>query len=102
MAQIEWTESAIADLDAIADYISLDNPIAATKVVKEIFHRVSLLADFPEMCPHPHDLPEQRYRHLSVPPVRIFYRIEKDTVYIIYIMRAERHLALLDLENRSE
>ena len=26
MAQVVWTEPALTDLDAIADYIALDNP----------------------------------------------------------------------------
>lgn len=101
MAQVTWTEPALSDLDAIADYIALDNPAAASKVVIEVFEKVSMLKDFPEMFPHAHDLPDKRYRHMSVPPVRVFYRIEADKVYIIYIMRAERHLTLVDLENRT-
>jgi ParE-like toxin of type II ParDE toxin-antitoxin system len=34
MAQVVWTEPALADLDAIADYIALDNPEAARLLVK--------------------------------------------------------------------
>jgi len=101
MAQIRWTEPALSDLDAIADYIALDNPVAASKVVLEVFNEVSKLADFPEMFSAPHDLPDKRYRHMSVPPVRVFYRIEEDTVYIVYVMRAEKHLTLVDLEDRT-
>jgi toxin ParE1/3/4 len=97
VAQVEWTESALSDLDAIADYIALDNQPAASKFVTEVFNRVELLEDFPEMCPHPHDLPDQRYRHLSIPPARIFYRVEADIVHIIYVMRAEKLLRLSDL-----
>ena len=98
MAQIEWAESALADLDAIADYIAIDNSVAAAKFVREVFDKVKLLGDFPEMCPYAHDLPDQRYRHLSIQPVRIFYRVQEDTVYIVYVMRAERHLELMNLE----
>ncbi|MGJ8657108.1 MAG: type II toxin-antitoxin system RelE/ParE family toxin [Akkermansiaceae bacterium] len=92
----------MSDLDAIADYIALDNPVAASKVVLEVFEKVSMLEDFPEMFAHPHDLPDKRYRHMPVPPVRVFYRIEEDTVYIVYIMRSERHLTLVDLEERTK
>ena len=102
MAQVSWTESSLSDLDAIADYIAIDNPIAASEVVLEVFEKVSMLEDFPEMFPHPHDLPDKRYRHMSIPPVRVFYRIEGDTVYIVYIMRAERHLTIVDLEDRTQ
>jgi toxin ParE1/3/4 len=33
MAEIIWAEPAIQDLDAIADYIALDNPMAARQMV---------------------------------------------------------------------
>ncbi|MBK1791552.1 type II toxin-antitoxin system RelE/ParE family toxin [Persicirhabdus sediminis] len=88
----------MAELDAIADYIALDRPSAASNLIKEVFSRVSLLEDFPEMCPHPHDLPGTRYSHLSIPPLRVFYRIEGEIVYIVYVMRAERLLRLENLE----
>lgn len=100
MARLVWTEPALADLDAIADYIALDRPDAASRLVKEVFARVSLLEDFPEMCPHPHDLPDTRYRHLSIPPLRLFYRVDEDTVYIVYVMRSERLLRIEDLEKK--
>lgn len=98
MARLIWTEPALADLEAIADYIALDRPDAASRLVKEVMARVSLLEDFPEMCPHPHDLPDSRYRHLSIPPLRLFYRVEGNVVYIVYIMRSEKLLRLKDLE----
>ena len=37
MAQVIWTEPALSDLDAIADYISLDNPEAAKALVQRVF-----------------------------------------------------------------
>ena len=37
MAEIVWTEPALSDLDAIADYIALDNPRA---LVRRVFLHV--------------------------------------------------------------
>lgn len=34
MAELIWTEPALQDLDAIADYIALDKPEAARQLVK--------------------------------------------------------------------
>ncbi len=45
MARIIWTEPALQELDEIADYISLDNPVAAKSLVREAFKRVDYLAD---------------------------------------------------------
>ena len=33
MAALIWTEPALQDLDAIADYIALDDPLAARELV---------------------------------------------------------------------
>ncbi|MFT4176420.1 MAG: type II toxin-antitoxin system RelE/ParE family toxin [Luteolibacter sp.] len=101
MARLIWTDPALEDLGQIADYIALDNPLAARRLVRKVFTKVELLRDFPEMCSVPHDLPDSRYRHLIVNPLRIFYRYEEDTVYIIYVMRAERLLRPTDLEERG-
>lgn len=38
MAQIKWTESTLDDLNEIAEYIALDKPSAAKKLVKEILN----------------------------------------------------------------
>ena len=42
MAEVIWAEPALNDLDAIADYIALDNPEAARRLVQKIFEHVDL------------------------------------------------------------
>lgn len=102
MARLIWTEPALEDLGQIADYIALDDPAAAKRLVGKVFRKVELLRDFPEMCPAPHDLPDSRYRHLVVRPLRIFYRVEGDEVFIVYVMRSERLLKASDLEEHEQ
>ncbi|GEM_PF-1398021 len=48
MAKVIWTEPAVSDLDAIADYIALDNPLAAAQLVQRAFRNVERLEKFPE------------------------------------------------------
>lgn len=98
MARLIWTEPALEDLGQIADYIALDDPAAAKRLVRAVFTKVELLQTFPEMCPIPHDLPGSRYRHLIVNPLRIFYRVEGDSVLIVYVMRSERLPRASDIE----
>jgi len=102
MARLIWTEPALQDLEQIADYIALDNPSAAKRLVKKVFKQTSLLESFPEMCPHPHDLPNTAYRHLVINPLRIFYRIQDESIFIIYVMRHERPLRLSDFNERDD
>jgi toxin ParE1/3/4 len=101
MARVIWTEPALEDLGQIADYIALDNPDAAKRLVRKVFTRVELLENFPEMCPVPHDLPDSRYRHLVVKPLRIFYRVDAGSVLVIHVMRSERLLRSSDLEEHD-
>ena len=71
MARVVWSEPALQDLEQIGDYIALDDPIAAKKLVRTVFDKVELLKSFPEMCSIPEDLPDGRYRHLIVGPLRM-------------------------------
>ena len=48
MVEIIWTEPALSDLDAVADFIALENPAAAQKLVGKIFRHVDQLADHPQ------------------------------------------------------
>ncbi len=102
MVEIVWTEPALSDLDAIADYIALDNPEAARQLVQRVFKHVELLADHPRLGPKPRELKGWRYRQIVEPPCRIFYRQEQDRVYILYVMRSERPLHPRILAARSK
>lgn len=101
MAEIIWTESAIGELDEIADYIALDNPQAAREVVQRVFDHVAQLAAHPESGSRPAELKGSRYRQIVEPPCRIFYRVDKDSVVILYVMRSERALRRSRLPSRG-
>ena len=49
MPNLEWKAAAIADLLAIVDYISDDNPDAAQALKDEIETKTSRLPDHPQM-----------------------------------------------------
>ena len=92
MAEIVWSEPAHADLDAIADFVALENPTAAAGLVRKVFEHIEQLRNHPESGPRPAELKGWRYRQIVEPPCRVFYRYERDTVYVVHVMRAERKL----------
>ena len=104
MAQLIWTEPALLDLDEVAEYIALDNSSAASNYVQKVFDRVERLSTYPNSGKRPKELPRTSYREVVVPPCRIFYRVEKDIVYILHVMRSERLLQpfLLDRRNKEK
>lgn len=102
MAEIVWTEPALSDLDAIADYIALENPDAARELVRRIFRHVGQLAVHPRSGSKPQELRGWRYRQIVEPPCRLFYREDEDRIYILYVMRAERLLPRGRLRSRDQ
>jgi toxin ParE1/3/4 len=93
MAEIIWTEHALAQLSDIAGYIALDKPAAASALVKRVFDHVSKLASHPKSGPRiPELLPASRYRQIVETPCRVFYRYDReaDICYILSVIRGER------------
>lgn len=92
MVRLKWTEPALSDLDAIADYIALDKPDAARKYVQRVFDAVERLQNFPISGTKIPELPDLPYRQLVVSPCRILYRVMDKEVVILSVMRSERQL----------
>jgi plasmid stabilization system protein ParE len=92
MAKVIWTEPALNDLDAIADYIALDNPAAARDLVQRVFRHVEQLIAHPDSGSKPEELRGWRCRQIIEPPCRILYRRDRSTVYALYGLRGERKL----------
>lgn len=98
MAEVVWTEPALSDLDAVADYIALENPDAARAPVQRVFH----LADHPRSGSKPPELRGWRFRQIVEPPCRIFFREDSNRLFILHVMRAERPLQPGTLRSRDE
>ena len=92
MARLIWTEPALKDLETIAEYIALDKPDAAQRYIRKVFDSVERLKRFPGSGSVPPEIRNLPYRQIVIPPCRIFYRVEKEHVFIIYVMRSEQLL----------
>jgi len=100
MAEIVWTDPALSDLDAIADYIALENPSAARQLVRRVFRHVEQLKLHPRSGSKPGELRGWRYRQIVEPPCRLFYRFDGKRVFIVHVMRMERLLPKSALRGR--
>jgi toxin ParE1/3/4 len=99
MAQVRWTEEASQWLHTIHDYIAVESPRSAQKVVKGIYERAQLLADFPEIGYVYQREPDGVVRILLYGHYRIAYQVgDGGTVVILGIfhgrMEVERYLRL--------
>ena len=102
MAEIVWSEPALSDLEAIADYIALENPAAAAQLVALILAHVEQLADHPESGSRPQELKRSRYRQIVEPACRVFYRHDGQRVFVLHVMRYERLLRKAQLSPRAK
>jgi toxin ParE1/3/4 len=92
MAEVIWTEPALSDLDAIADYIAIENPVAAARLVRRVFRHVEQLQAHPKSGSRPSELSGSRYRQIVEPPCRVLYRYDGESVFILHVMRSEQLL----------
>src|SRR5260370_38270766 len=94
MAGLMWTEPALKDLDAIADYIALDDPLAARELGQRVFQHVEQLQAHPESGSLPPELrrSSRRHRQIVEPPCRVFYRYDRRSKnpLVLYVMRGGR------------
>ncbi|MFP5439986.1 MAG: type II toxin-antitoxin system RelE/ParE family toxin [Gammaproteobacteria bacterium] len=101
MAQVIWTEPALSDLDAIADYIAIENPVAAAELVQRVFGHVEQLEAHPESGGKPPEYKRSRYRQIVEPPCRVFYRYDGEKVFVLFVMRSEQLLRKGQLTSRE-
>lgn len=92
MAEVIWTEPALRDLDAIADYVAVEDPAAAARLVERVFRHVEQLEAHPRSGSRPSELKGSRYRQIVESPCRIFYRYDGESVLILHVMRSEQFL----------
>jgi len=86
--EIIYYPTAMDDVRNILNYISIDNPPAAYKLIDKIDHAVQSLADFPSKGVIPKDLQLKikQYRMLIIESYIVFY-IPNHTLSEIEIMR---------------
>lgn len=102
MVEIVWSDPALSDLDAIADYIALEDRTAAAELVRRIVTHVEMLVDHPQSGSKPQELKRSRYRQIVDPPCRVFYRYDGQKVFILHVMRSERLLRKGRLASRTK
>ncbi|MDF2804207.1 MAG: translation repressor RelE [Anaerocolumna sp.] len=89
---IEYLPIAAQDLTEIIDYIKIDDPQAAMKLLDDIDDSISKLELFPDMGTVPKDLRLQSlsYRILIIESYHVFYIMMDDIVEIHRIISGKR------------
>jgi toxin ParE1/3/4 len=88
--KVVYTEEALKDLDAIADWLFVHYPTAAPAVERRIRSIVAHIARWPESARRSASRPDVRMASLGRYPYKIFYRVTDDAVEILHIHHAAR------------
>ena len=87
--KIQWTRPALADLEAIGDFLARDNPVAAEQVVVRLVASVDVLRDHPDLG-RPGRLTGTRELVVSGTPDVVPYRALGNEVQILAVFRGAR------------
>jgi len=93
--QVEWAAIAQHDLKQTIDYISIDSPGNASRILQEIRQKVSALYTMPDRGRIVPELKEQgihTYRELVIAPWRVIYRISDTTVFVLSGIDSRRNV----------
>lgn len=93
--KINWANVAENDLIEIIEYIPIDSPADALKILQKIKKMASSLHSIPErgrVVPELQDQAILIYREIVIPPWRIIYRISDHDVYVLTVLDARRNV----------
>lgn len=82
MAEIVWTAEAQRWLEDIYQFIAADNPNAASRVVSDIYERVQVLRQHPQLG-YPYTPSQREVRILLYGHYRIAYLVRTDGDIVI-------------------
>jgi toxin ParE1/3/4 len=87
--RLKWLSQAICNLDAEAEYISLDSPAAAVRTVAAIVDAVELLKQYPALG-RPGRVPGTRELVVRGTPYIVPYRVRGDAVELLRVFHGAR------------
>jgi plasmid stabilization system protein ParE len=88
--KVVYTDEALDDLDAIANWLIVHYPAVAPAVERRIRSILAHIARWPESSRRSAKRPGVRVVALGRYPYKIFYRVTGDTIEILHIHHAAR------------
>ena len=93
--EISFAESALRDLAEIRDWYTAEQvPEVGDRLVAEVFERVEVLADHPDIGRIVPEFGQPFLRELIHTPFRIVYRRDPQRIRVVRVWRSERLLRL--------
>ncbi len=93
--RIGWTEAALEDLSATAEYIARDSARYASTFTHSAFAASDTLAEFANRGRVVPEFGDPSIRELFLGSYRMIYQVITDTIFIIGLVHGARDLAAL-------
>lgn len=90
--QLEWSNEALEDIEAIATYIEKDSPAYAKSVVSKIFEKAEIIRYFTQLGRIVPELNDSTIREIFVYSYRLIYKIDSNTVLFVAVIHGKRLL----------
>ena len=90
--EIHWTQNAINHLANIYEYISINSPTYALRMVDKIISRSEQIADQPYSGRKVPEYDSDDVRELIEKPYRIIYRIKPDQIDVVAVIHGAQQL----------
>ena len=90
--RVVFSNRALSDIEAIADYIAIDSPAYARTVVRKIFQATRNLSRFPQSGRKVPEFNIENLREVFAYSYRIIYRIQSDKIEIVAVVHGKRML----------
>jgi plasmid stabilization system protein ParE len=89
---LRWTEHAVAQLESIAEYVSLSSPVYAEQLLDRIARRLDQAREFPESGRVVPEFARPDIRELIEWPYRLVYRVHPDTIEVLSVLHGRQGL----------
>ncbi len=89
---LRWTEHAVNQLGAIAEYVAVVSPIYADQTIDRIVMRLRHAQDFPESGRRVPEASALDIRELIEFPYRIIYRVHHETIEVLAVIHGRQDL----------
>ena len=101
MADITWTDQALADVEAVCLYIARDAPRYAELVARRVFQTTDRLVAFPRLGRVVPEIGRDDIREVIVQSYLLIYRLLPDEVEVLTVHHGASPLTDLEPSNEA-
>jgi plasmid stabilization system protein ParE len=95
-ATVIWSQEALDDIDAIADYIHRDSPHHARRIVEEILALGESVAEQPKIGRIVPELEDEKVRERFIYSYRVLYEIQPAQIEVLAVIHGKRLLESIE------